>query len=59
MNEPLSGAAPASLRALEDRAAFSSRHLGTTDRDQALMLATLGFATRGALIDAIIPPAIR
>ena len=59
MNDPLPGAAPSSLRALEDRAAFLSRHIGTTDRDQASMLATLGFATRGALIDAIVPKAIR
>ena len=59
MNEALPGAAPTSLRALEDRAAFLSRHIGTTDRDQAVMLAALGFATRGALIDALVPPAIR
>ena len=59
MNEPLPGATPTSLRALEDRSAFLARHIGTTDDDQAAMLATLGFATRGALIDAIVPPAIR
>src|SRR4029077_15289393 len=30
-----------------------------TDADQAQMLATLGFTSRAALIDAIVPPAIR
>jgi glycine dehydrogenase len=59
MNEPLPGTAPTTLRELEDRSAFLARHIGTTDEDQAAMLAALGFATRAALIDAIIPPAIR
>ncbi len=59
MNEPLQGAAPMSLRALEDRGAFLSRHIGTTDDDQAAMLRAIGFATRAAMIDAIVPPAIR
>ncbi len=59
MNEPLPGAASTSLRELEDRSAFLARHIGTTDEDQAAMLATLGFATRAELIDALIPPAIR
>ncbi|MEO8755622.1 MAG: glycine dehydrogenase (aminomethyl-transferring), partial [Casimicrobiaceae bacterium] len=59
MNEPLTGTAPLTLRALEDRAAFIARHIGTTEEDQAAMLATLGYATRGELIDAIVPPAIR
>ena len=59
MKQPLPGATPTSLRALEDRSAFLARHIGTTDEDQAAMLAALGFATRGALIDAIVPPSIR
>ena len=59
MNEPLPGATATSLRALEDRAAFLARHIGTTDDDQAAMLAVLGYANRGELIDAIVPPAIR
>ncbi len=59
MNEPLPGTAPTTLRELEDRSAFLARHIGTTAEDQAAMLATLGFATRTAMIDALIPPAIR
>ena len=59
MNEPLPGATSTSLRALEDRAAFLARHIGTTDDDQAAMLAVLGYANRGELIDAIVPPTIR
>src|SRR5260221_12730459 len=59
MNEPLPAVAPLSLRALEDRSAFVGRHIGTTDEDQALMLAALGFATRAAMIHALPPPAIR
>ena len=59
MNEPLPDATATSLRALEDRAAFLARHIGTTDDDQAAMLAVLGYANRGELIDAIVPPTIR
>ena len=38
MQEP----APCSVAALEDRAAFAARHIGTTQEDQAAMLAVLG-----------------
>ena len=60
MNEPLQGAAPMSLRALEDRgglrrAATSARPTTTRPRCSR----ALGFASRAALIDAIVPPAIR
>jgi glycine dehydrogenase len=48
-----------SLRELEQHRGFVDRHIGTDDADQAAMLRTLGFATRGALIDAIVPGAIR
>ena len=48
-----------SLRELEQHRGFVDRHIGTDDVDQAAMLRTLGFATRGALIDAIVPAAIR
>jgi glycine dehydrogenase len=51
--------APASLSALEDGAAFAARHIGTTPAEQALILETLGFPSRAALMDAIVPPAIR
>jgi glycine dehydrogenase len=55
MNEP----APGCLAALEARAEFVARHIGTTPEDQAAMLAVLGYASRAALIDAVVPPAIR
>jgi glycine dehydrogenase len=55
MHEP----APASLAALENRAAFIARHIGTNSGEQAQMLAALGYASRAALMDAIVPPAIR
>ena len=38
---------------------FVARHIGTTDEDQAHMLETLGYDSRAALIDAVIPPSIR
>src|SRR5437660_8356979 len=47
------------LSALEGHDAFLGRHIGTTDDDQAAMLRVLGFDSRSALIDAVIPPAIR
>ena len=47
------------LAELEARDAFVGRHVGTSPDDQARMLDTLGYATREALIDAIVPAAIR
>jgi glycine dehydrogenase len=47
------------LAALEQRDAFIARHIGTSPADQAEMLATLGYASRDALMDAIVPAAIR
>ena len=47
------------LAQLEDHEAFKRRHIGPDADGQAAMLATLGFATRAALIEAVIPPAIR
>jgi glycine dehydrogenase len=47
------------LAQLEDAAAFAARHIGTSESDQAAMLAELGYASRGALMDAIVPDAIR
>ena len=51
-------AAPA-LSELEQRDAFIARHIGTTPENQAAMLAVLGYPTRAALIDALVPAAIR
>jgi glycine dehydrogenase len=48
-----------SLASLMRHDEFVARHLGTSDAEQAAMLATLGFATRAALIDAIVPSGIR
>jgi len=51
--------ARAPLAALEQTDAFIARHIGTTPEDQAAMLAALGYPTRSALMDAIVPAAIR
>jgi glycine dehydrogenase len=61
MNDPRTAGdngAPA-LAALEQTDAFIARHIGTADDDQALMLTALGYPSRAALIDAIVPAAIR
>ena len=52
-------AARSTLETLEDRAAFSRRHIGPGAADQAEMLAALGFASRDALMAAVVPAAIR
>ncbi len=52
-------AAAAGLDTLEDHDEFLARHIGTTPGEQAQMLSMLGFASRGALMDAIVPAAIR
>jgi glycine dehydrogenase len=44
---------------LEQREDFSRRHVGPDAADQAAMLATLGLESMDALIDAVVPPAIR
>ncbi len=51
--------APDSLAALEDAGAFQRRHIGTSAADQAAMLAQVGYASRAALMEAIVPAAIR
>jgi glycine dehydrogenase len=48
-----------SLDALMRHDEFVARHLGTSDAEQAAMLATLGFSSRAALIDAVVPHGIR
>jgi len=48
-----------SLAELEQRDAFARRHIGPDAGEQAAMLAELGYATRAALIDAIVPAGIR
>jgi glycine dehydrogenase len=48
-----------SLTQLEARDAFIPRHIGPSESEQAAMLSSLGYASRAALIDAIVPPHIR
>ncbi len=42
-----------------DLDAFGRRHIGTTRDDQALMLATLGYDSLDALVDAAVPSSIQ
>jgi glycine dehydrogenase len=48
-----------SLTQLEARDAFIARHIGPDAAEQQDMLSVLGYATRAALIDAIVPANIR
>ena len=48
-----------SLSQLEARDSFIPRHVGPSDSEQAAMLSTLGYASRAALIDAVVPANIR
>jgi len=48
-----------SLTQLEARDAFIARHIGPDAAEQQSMLDTLGYASRAALIDAIVPAHIR
>jgi glycine dehydrogenase len=50
---------PTSLQLLEDPSEFHARHIGITPADEGHMLATIGVASRSALIEAIIPAGIR
>jgi len=49
---------PLSPTALENAGEFQTRHIGPTAQEQAHMLSAIGVATRRALMDAIVPPAI-
>jgi glycine dehydrogenase len=48
-----------SLTQLEARDAFIPRHIGPSESEQAAMLQTLGYPSRAALIDAVVPANIR
>jgi glycine dehydrogenase len=48
-----------SLRALEDRAEFTGRHIGPRDDEIDRMLSTIGLDSLGALISEATPPSIR
>ncbi|HZI83341.1 MAG TPA: glycine dehydrogenase, partial [Casimicrobiaceae bacterium] len=47
------------LSELEQHRAFVDRHIGTSAADQAQMLKALGYPSRAALIDAVVPASIR
>ncbi len=47
------------MSASEPTAAFVARHIGTAPADQDAMLEVLGYRSRAALMDAIVPEAIR
>jgi glycine dehydrogenase len=62
MNELNSATKPATRRPLDElerHRGFVDRHIGTSASDQGEMLKTLGYPSRAALIDAIVPPTIR
>jgi len=48
-----------SLTQLEARDAFIARHIGPDAAEQEAMLSVLGYASRAALIDALVPSNIR
>src|ERR1700694_1270753 len=48
-----------SLPALEQHRGFVDRHIGASDQEQAAMLELLGYPSRAALIDAVVPASIR
>jgi len=56
---PLRDDGRATLTELEDHPAFERRHIGPDSADEGAMLAALGYPSRAALIDAVVPPAIR
>jgi glycine dehydrogenase len=58
-DKPRTAVARRPLAELEQHRGFVDRHIGTTDAEQAQMLKMLGYASRSALIDAAVPPAIR
>src|ERR1700694_1133021 len=59
MDKPRIAVARRPLAELEQNRGFVDRHIGTTDAEQAQMLKVLGYASRSALIDAVVPSAIR
>ncbi|TMH51853.1 MAG: glycine dehydrogenase (aminomethyl-transferring), partial [Betaproteobacteria bacterium] len=59
MDKPRTAVARRALAELEQHRGLVDRHIGTTDAEQAEMLKMLGYASRSALIDAAVPPAIR
>ena len=56
---PRGAATETTLAALEQHDAFIGRHIGPSAPEQARMLEVLGYPSRAALVDALIPAAIR
>jgi glycine dehydrogenase len=50
---------PPTVGAPDPSAEFVTRHIGLSEADEARMLAAIGEPSRQALIDGIVPPAIR
>jgi glycine dehydrogenase len=62
MNDLKSATKPATRRSLEEleqHRRFVDRHVGTSEYDQGEMLKALGYPSRAALIDAVVPASIR
>jgi glycine dehydrogenase len=57
--KPAAAGVRSTLADLEQHDAFIERHIGPDDHDQAAMLKVLGYASRAALMDALIPTNIR
>ena len=57
--DPVPSSTRSTLVELERRDDFIARHIGPSSVDQTRMLETLGYPSRQALIDAIVPQAIR
>ena len=47
------------LSELEDHDAFRARHIGPTAHERVEMAKLIGYASPAALVDAVVPPAIR
>src|SRR6185436_15041689 len=57
-DRPAMSALP-SFAELENASEFHARHIGPDAHDETLMLSAIGAASRAALIDAIVPAAIK
>ena len=56
---PLRSPLANTLETLENTADFARRHIGPSPEEQQAMLALLGFGSRAALVDAVVPKDIR
>jgi len=56
---PAASRPPFDLDALANASEFTARHIGITPEDEAAMLRTVGYVSRAALMDAVVPASIR